>query len=226
MERDRINQYDLVEIIRVPEDHVGMIDVGDVGVVVGIYNGNNFEIECVRPGGSYKWLEIVNLEYIRLKSKDPFSSWEKKSLSGQLITMPSIKLGAVIGAIFGALMGAGLGAISMSLNGILIGLVIGLLLGVLTGALTAALTVKTAGTTGGVGVGYFTGMLFGGFFGMVIGMLIPTSWRLSANTEGMPVLDALMMGRLETAIMVSFALSVLSTMVGVWVAGKNQSPEI
>lgn len=224
MDVERISQYDLVEIIHVPEKYVGVIDPGDVGVVVETYDGNNFAIECIQPGGSYKWLEILNIQYIRLKSKDPFSTWEKESLTDQLIAKPSIRLGAAIGTVFGALMGAGLGAITGNLNGILTGLVIGLLLGVVTGALTAALTVKTAGTTGGVGVGYFTGMLFGGLFGMIIGVLIPTSWRLSANTEGMPVLDALMMGRLETAIMVSFALSVLGTMVGVWIGGKNQSP--
>src|SRR5215207_4012503 len=172
MDGDGINQYDLVEITQVPEKYVGVIDVGDVGVVVETYDHNNLVIECIQPGGSYKWLETLNIRYVRLKSKDPFSSWEKKSLPDQLITKPSIRLGATVGTIFGALMGAGLGAITMSFNGIVIGLVTGLILGLVTGALTAALTVKTAGTTGGVGVGYFTGMIFGGVFGMIIGSLI------------------------------------------------------
>jgi hypothetical protein len=224
MDGDGINQYDLVEIIQVPEKYVGVIDVGDVGVVVETYDHNNFVIECIQPGGSYKWLETLNIQYVRLKSKDPFSTWEKKSLTDQLITTPSIKLGATVGTIFGALMGAGLGAITRSFNGVLIGLIIGLFLGVVTGALTAALTVKTAGATGGVGVGYFTGMLFGGIFGMVIGALIPTSLRMSAHTEGLPVLDALMMGRFETATLAGFLLSILDTIVGVWVSGKNQVP--
>ena len=221
---DGINQYDLVEVVQVPEKYVGVIDVGDVGVVVEKYDDNNFEIECIQPGGSYKWLETLNIQYVRLKSRDPFSSWAKKSLTDPLITKPSIQLGAIIGTVFGALMGAGLGAITKSFNGILIGLAIGLTLGIVTGALTAALTVKTAGTTGGVGVGYFTGMLFGGVFGMVFGALIPTSLRMSAHTEGLPVLDALMMGRFETAILASFLLAILDTIVGVWISGKNLVP--
>jgi len=224
MDPDGINQYDLVEIIQVPEKYVGVIDVGDVGVVVEKYDDDNFEIECIQPGGSYKWLERLNIQYVRLKSKDPFSGWAKESLTDPLIIQPSIKLGAIIGTIFGAFMGVGLGAITKSFNGIMIGLVIGLTLGAVTGALTAALTVRTAGTTGGVGVGYFTGMLFGGVFGMVLGILIPTSLRMSAHTEGLPVLDALMMGRFETAILASFLLAILDTIVGVWISGKNLVP--
>ncbi len=219
-----INQYDLVEVVDVPENFVGVIDIGDVGVVVEKRDEHHFEIECIQPGGTYKWLETLNLQYIRLKSRDPFSRWEKRALIGQSITGPSIRLGAIVGTIFGALTGAGLGAITRSVNGILVGMVIGVSLGAVTGAITAALTVKTAGTTGGVGVGYFTGMLFGGFFGMLLGLLIPTSLRVAAHTEGLPLLDALVMGRFETATLISFMLSILDTMVGVWIAGKNQIP--
>lgn len=136
----------------------------------------------------------------------------------------SILLGALLGAIFGALIGAGAGAITLTLSGVLVGSTIGFLLGVITGTLTAALTVKTAGTTGGIGVGYFTGMLFGGIFGTFLGALIPTSLRMSANTQGVPVLDALVMGRFETAVLIGFPLSILGTMVGAWVAGKNLVP--
>jgi ABC-type long-subunit fatty acid transport system fused permease/ATPase subunit len=106
----------------------------------------------------------------------------------------------------------------------LIGLAIGLVLGGITGALTAALTVKTAGTTGGVGVGYYTGMLVGGVLGLLIGALVPTSWRMQAHTEGLPVLDALALGRFETAVMMGFFLSILATIVGVWIGGKNFVP--
>jgi hypothetical protein len=126
--------------------------------------------------------------------------------------------------VFGALIGVGLGAITRSFNGVLVGLMLGLLIGGVTGALTAALTVKTAGTTGGIGVGYFTGMVFGGVFGMIVGILIPTSLRTSAHTEGLPVLDVLTIGRFETAISLSFLLSILATIVGVWIGGKNQAP--
>lgn len=218
---DKINQYDLVEIIQVPERLEGVIEIGDIGVVVKKYDDRHFEVECLQPGGSYKWLKLLNIRYVRLRSKDPFSSWVKKSLRDISITQASITLGVAIGAIFGALIGAGLGAITKNLNGILIGLVIGLILGVVTGALTAALTVKTAGMTGGIGVGYFTGMLFGGVFGMLLGALIPTSLRMSAHTEGLPLLDALTMGSFETAVLASFLLSILATIVGVWIGGKN-----
>jgi hypothetical protein len=223
-DREKINQYDLVEIIQVPEKLEGVIDIGDIGVVVEKYDDKTFQIECVQPGGSYKWLKPLNIKYIRLKSKDPFSLWAKKSLNEKSITKPSITLGASIGGISGTLIGGGLGAITRSLNSILIGLLIGLILGVITGALTGALTVKTAGTTGGIGVGYFTGMLFGGVFGMILGALIPTSWRMSAHTEGLPVLDAFMLGRFETAILFSFLLSILATIVGIWISGKNLVP--
>jgi len=218
---DEINQYDLVEIIQVPEKFKGVIDIGDIGVVVKKYDDTNFEIECIQPSGSYKWLERLNSRYVRLRSKDPFSSWAKKSLREKSLTQTSVTLGVAVGAMFGALMGAGLGAITKSLNGILIGLVIGLILGVVTGAFTAALTVRTAGTSGGLGVGYFTGMIFGGVFGMILGALIPPSLRMSAHTEGLPLLDALTLGSFETAILASFLLSILATIVGVWISGKN-----
>jgi len=221
---EKINQYDLVEVILIPEKLEGVLEIGDIGVVVEKYDNKTFLIECLQPGGSYKWLKPLNIKYIRLKSKDPFSLWEKNSLAEKSIIKPSIALGASIGAISGALIGGGLGAITRSLNGVFIGLVIGLILGAVTGALTAALTVKTAGTTGGIGVGYFTGMLFGGVFGMTLGALIPTSLRMSAHTEGLPVLDAFMLGRFETAILFSFLLSILATIVGIWIGGKNLVP--
>ncbi len=223
-DQEKIDQYDLVEIIQVPEPYQGVIDVGDVGVVVEKYDDENFEIECIRPDDSCKWLAMLNIKHIRLKSKDPFSSWAKESLGEKSLIKPSIMLGTLIGAILGTLIGGGLGALTKSLNGILIGLVIGLILGVVTGALTAALTVRTAGTTGGVAVGYFTGMIFGAVFGLILGALIPTSLRMSAHTEGLPVLDALVLGRFETAMLASFFLSILATIVGVWIGGRNQTP--
>jgi hypothetical protein len=136
----------------------------------------------------------------------------------------STLLGALLGAVFGGLIGAGLGATTLTLSGTFVGGMIGLVLGLVTGTLTAALTVKTAGTQGGIGVGYFTGMVFGGVFGMILGFLIPTSLRMSAHTERFPMLDALMMGRFETAMLTSFLLSVVATMVGAWVAGRNFAP--
>ncbi len=218
-----ISQYDLVEIIHVPQEYQGVIAIGDIGVVVEKYNDEIFEIECIQPDDSCKWLVTLTIKDVRLKSKDPFSSWAKKTLDEPL-TKPSIVLGTIIGAIVGALIGGGLGAITKSLNGVLIGLLIGLALGVVTGALTAALTVKTAGTTGGVAVGYYTGMIFGAVFGIIVGALIPASLRTSAHTEGLPLLDALMLGGFETAMMASFFLSILATIVGISVGGKNFIP--
>jgi hypothetical protein len=138
----------------------------------------------------------------------------------------SIVLGAVVGASFGGLIGAAFGAITMTPGGIVVGLVMGLILGGITGALTAALTVKTAGTTGGVGVGYFTGMVFGGVFGMIVGALIPPSLGMNASAEGLSVFEVLMPGRFGTAMFMSFLLSILATIVGVWIGGKNFVPEM
>jgi hypothetical protein len=223
-EREEINQYDLVEIIQIPEEYEGIIDIGDVGVVVERFEDKTLEVECVQPGGVTKWLERLHVRYFRLRSRDPYHPWIEKSLPDKPIMQSSILLGIIIGAVFGGLIGAGFGVMTRTLTGILIGLGMGLLFGVVTGAITAALTVKTAGTTGGIGVGYFTGMIFGGVFGMILGALIPTSLRMSANTEGVPVLDVLVMGRFETAMLISFLLSILGTMVGTWVGGRNLIP--
>ena len=140
------------------------------------------------------------------------------------IMQKSIIFGGGLSAFFGGLIGAGLGAIAGTLNATLLGLAIGLALGILTGILAAALTVKTAGTTGGVSFGAYTGMGAGAFIGGVIGILIPTSLRMSANTQGMPVLDALTLSRFEVAVFFSFFLSVLGTMTGAWVGGRNLIP--
>ncbi len=68
---ERIDQYDLVEVVLVPEEYQGLISVGDIGVVVEIDDNESFEIECVQPDGSYKWLETLHSRYIRLKQKIP-----------------------------------------------------------------------------------------------------------------------------------------------------------
>src|SRR5512135_1380592 len=115
-----IDQYDLVEIIQVPEEYQGIINLGDVGAVVEKYDDENFEIECVQPDSSCKWLVTLNIQEIRLKSKDPFSTWAKQVLTDRSLIKPSIALGVLIGAGFGALVGGGLGAITRSLDGILI----------------------------------------------------------------------------------------------------------
>jgi hypothetical protein len=217
---DKITRYDMIKVIHVPEEYKGLIDVGDIGIVIEKQDEENFEIECVTPDGSFKWLETLNIRFV---SKYLGTPTTRQTVERRMMRT-SIPYGTVLGAGVGALTGLGLGAITMSLTGILIGLGIGLILGAITGAGSAALTVKTAGTTGGVGVGYFTGMLFGGALGSILGALVPTSLRMSANTQGLPVLDALMMGRFETAVLAGFFLSILATIVGVWIGGKNYVP--
>lgn len=211
----------MIKVIHVPEEYRGLIDVGDIGIVVEKHGNENFEIECLTPDGSFKWLETLNIRFI---SRYVGSSPNTRQTVEKRLMRYSVPLGSAIGACVGVLTGLGFGAITGSLHGVLIGSGIGLALGTVTGALTAALTVRTAGTTGGVGVGYFTGMLFGGAFGMILGALVPASVRTSANTQGLPVLDALVMGRFETAILAGFLLSILATIVGVWVGGKNLVP--
>ena len=222
-DREKINQYDLVEVIQVPAEHTGLIDVGDVGVVLEKFDAQTFEIECASADGARKWAATLNVSYIRLRSKDPYGRWVKKAQIRSM-TQSSVALGAALGMIFGGLIGVGLGAITWTLEGILAGLAIGMILGAVTGAFTAALTVRTAGTTGGVGAGYFTGLLFGGTFGMILGALLPTSLRMSAHTAGLPVLDALAIGRFATVILSGFVHSILATIVGVWIGGRNFIP--
>lgn len=219
-----IDRYDLVEVIEVPDKYADVMDVGDVGVVLEKHDGHIYDVECIELGGTRKWLARLHVEHLQLKSRDPFSRWEKESLNDPSVMQPSIRLGIRIGGMIGALMGIGLGAITQNINGILIGLVLGLVLGVINGILAAILTVKVAGINGGVGVGYFVGMLLGGTLGMIFGALIPTSLRMSAGTEGLPILDALALGRFDTAVLFSFTFSILDTIVGVWISGKNQIP--
>lgn len=219
-----IDQYDLVEVIDVPAKYAGVMDIGDVGVVLEKHDGHIFDVECIELGGAHKWLATLHIGHIQLKSRDPFRRWQNESLPDPAIMQPSIWLGVRIGSTIGSLMGIGLGAITQSFNGILIGLAIGLVLGVINGILTAVVTVKIAGRTGGVGIGYFAGMLFGGAFGMILGALIPTSLRMNAGTQGLPILDALVLGRFDTAVLLSFTFSILDTMISVWISGKNQIP--
>ena len=223
-DRKVINQYDLVEVIQVPEKHGSVVEIGDIGVVVEKHDDRNFDVECLRPDGTSRWLATLNIKYLKLRSKDPYNPWIKRTLIEKPMMQKSITLGAVIGTIFGAVIGVGFGAITMTLKGVLTGLIIGLVFGGVTGVITGALTSRTAGATGGVSVGAYTGMAFGAVFGMIVGVLIPESLRMSANTEGLPVLDALVMGRFETAILTSFLLSILATIVGGWVGGKNLVP--
>ena len=106
----------------------------------------------------------------------------------------------------------------------IIGAGVGILLGILSGVLTGIMVAKTAGTTGGVSIGAYTGMAVGAFFGAIVGLFIPNSLRMSVNTYNMPILDAIVAGRFEIVVLFSFMISILSTMIGAWVSGKNLIP--
>jgi len=132
--------------------------------------------------------------------------------------------GAVLGAGFGILLGAVTGALSASWSGVQFGAIAGGLFGALTGALTGLLTVRIAGRTGGVSAGAYTGMLFGAVLGGVLGIFIPDAFRVGVASYHILVLDVLTQGRFETAVLLSFLLSLIATMVGAWVSGQNLQP--
>ncbi len=132
--------------------------------------------------------------------------------------------GAVLGLGFGTLIGAITGTLSASWNGVLISAFSGAALGLLTGAITGALTVWTAGESGGVSSGAYTGMFFGAVFGGVLGIFIPESFRTHVASLNILILNVLTQGRFETAVLLSFLVSLAATMVGAWVGGRNLKP--
>jgi hypothetical protein len=138
----------------------------------------------------------------------------------ELILKSSI-FGAGLGLGFGLLIGAISGALSASWSGVLFGAIAGAVLGLLTGSLTGVLTVWTAGRSGGVSSGAYTGMLFGAVLGGIFGIFIPDSFRASIATLHILILDVLTHGRFETAVLLSFQVSITTTMVGAWIGGRN-----
>lgn len=146
---------------------------------------------------------------------------KEMKLENKELYLKSMRFGAIIGMGFGILIGALTGALTSSWSGIRFGIIVGSILGSLTGSLTGALTVRFAGRTGGVSTGAYTGMLFGAAFGGVLGLFIPDSFRASVASLHILVLDVLMRGRFETAVLLSFLLTLLATMVGAWVGGRN-----
>jgi hypothetical protein len=129
--------------------------------------------------------------------------------------------GAGLGLGFGVLIGAITGALSVSWNGIQFCASAGGVIGVFAGAITGALVVRTAGSTGGVSIGAYTGMLFGAFFGGMLGIFIPASFRASVAALDILLLKVLTQGWFETAVLLSFLVSILCTIVGAWVGGRN-----
>jgi hypothetical protein len=138
----------------------------------------------------------------------------------ELILKSSI-FGAGLGLGFGLLIGIITGSLSASWSGVLFGAIAGAMLGLLTGSLTGALTVWTAGHTGGVSSGAYTGMVFGALLGGVLGIFIPDSFRTGIADLNILLLQVLTQGRFETAVLLSFLNTLIATMVGSWIGGRN-----
>jgi hypothetical protein len=145
-------------------------------------------------------------------------------LENKQLYLKSSIFGTILGMGFGALLGAITGALSASWNGVQFGAIAGIALGALTGALTSVLTVRIAGRTGGVSIGAYTGMFFGAVLGGTLGIFIPDSFRAGVAAFHVLVLVVLTQGKFETAVLLSFLLSLTATMVGAWISGRNLQP--
>jgi hypothetical protein len=106
----------------------------------------------------------------------------------------------------------------------LFGMRLGSIFGAILGALTGALAAQTSGTTGGVSIDAYTGMAFGAIFGGILGAFIPDSFRADVASLNILILQVMTQGRFETAMLLSFLLSVVATIVGAWVGGRNLKP--
>jgi hypothetical protein len=67
-------------------------------------------------------------------------------------------------------------------------------------------------------------MFFGALLGGGLGLFIPDSFRAGVSAFHVLVLDVLTRGRFETAVLLSFLLSLTATMVGAWISGRNLTP--
>ena len=142
-------------------------------------------------------------------------------IENKKLYIKSTLFGMGLGGLFGALIGAATGALSASWDGIQFGAISGIIFGAWSGALTGALIVRTVGTTGGVSIGAYTGMAFGAIFGGILGFFIPDSFRADVASLNILILQVMTQGRFETAMLLSFLLSVIATIVGAWVGGRN-----
>jgi hypothetical protein len=145
-------------------------------------------------------------------------------LESKELYLKSSIFGSLLGIGFGTLIGALTGILSAAWNGILFCAIAGFILGIPTGILTGAVVVWTSGRTGGVSTGAYTGMVFGALFGGLLGIFIPDSFRAAVATLHILVLDVLTHGRFETAILLSYLVSITATMVGAWIGGRNLKP--
>ena len=67
-------------------------------------------------------------------------------------------------------------------------------------------------------------MVFGALLGGLLGIFIPDSFRAAVAALHILVLDVLTHGRFETAILLSYLVSITATMVGAWIGGRNLKP--
>lgn len=164
----------------------------------------------------------TDFKYLLHGQINKISLWKRETnLVNKELYLKSSIFGASLGGGFGILLGAATGALSSSWSGVQFGAIAGVVFGALTGTLTGALTVRIAGHSGGVSAGAYTGMLFGTVLGGAFGIFIPDSFRASVAAFHVLVLDVLTQGRFETAVLLSFLVSCIATMVGAWVGGRN-----
>ena len=64
-----LRTYDVVEVISLPRDVSNLVSEGDEGTVLMVYEdgiGNKaYEVECVLPNGTNKWLHTFERRHLR-----------------------------------------------------------------------------------------------------------------------------------------------------------------
>ena len=60
-----LKEFDIIEVLAVPESDRDIVSVGDVGTVVFVYSNDAFEVKCVMDDGSTKWLVKFPRNFIK-----------------------------------------------------------------------------------------------------------------------------------------------------------------
>lgn len=61
----KLEEYDVVKVLAVPESKEDYISIGDIGTIVFVYSDDTFEVECVIKDGSTKWLAKFPRRFIK-----------------------------------------------------------------------------------------------------------------------------------------------------------------
>ena len=61
----KLEEYDVVKVLAVPESKENCISIGDEGTIVYVYSVDAFEVECVLKDGSTKWLAEFPRNFIK-----------------------------------------------------------------------------------------------------------------------------------------------------------------